>query len=431
MKENSFIAVDFETATHQRMICQIGITVVKNGVIQETITRLVQPPHNVYDYSTIAIHHITPEMTADEPTFDKVWEELSHYFVGVKIIAHNAAFDEDALCKNLEYYNIMPMGISSFECTYMMYGRSLEDLCDAFKMSDDNHHDAGFDSLCCAKFYLNYLNGIKPDYSLVREHNSNREFGKVIKTTFKGHEALHGDVLKKDLTGADPNNPFYDRKVVITGIFEMDRKSIGKQLKSMGADVDTNISKRTNFVLIGQDPGPAKLEKLENLIHNGYNIRKIYEEDFMAILSGDWEDYKSDKKVVKELDFTYEHYTQHHLMFDGLRNIIASKELYFGKGLRGIPELFYQMTGNLGAFGNWTLDGSVNICILSDSTIEKLKSGIKDETITYIQDFYNKNKSIVFDYDFMSESDILNYVLKRCDAYDDDVTRNLYNLYMQ
>ena len=209
----------------------------------------------------------------------------------------------------------------------------------------------------------------------------------------------------------------------------MDRKEIAKHLKSMGADIDSSITKRTNYVLIGADPGPAKIEKLDSLIHNGFNIRKIYEDDLMAILSGDWEDYHSNKEVLKDLDFTYEHYSQHHLTFDGLKNIIASKELFFGKALHGTPELFYQMTGNLGAFGNWTLDRNVNICILSDSTLEKLKQGVKDETIEYIQDFYNKNKSIVFGYEFMSESDILEYVRKRCDAYDDDVTRNLYNTY--
>jgi len=92
MTDKSFIAVDFETATSSRMICQIGITIVRNGIVEETISRLVQPPHNEYDRATIAIHHITPEKTALEKTFDKVWDEIGHYFVGVPIVAHNAAF---------------------------------------------------------------------------------------------------------------------------------------------------------------------------------------------------------------------------------------------------------------------------------------------------------------------------------------------------
>lgn len=39
---------------------------------------------------------------------------------------------------------------------------------------------------------------------------------------------LKGDILRKDLSQADPNNPFYDRKVVITGEFSLERKEIAK-----------------------------------------------------------------------------------------------------------------------------------------------------------------------------------------------------------
>ena len=119
---------------------------------------------------------------------------------------------------------------------------------------------------------------------------------------------LGGDVLKKDLTGADPCNPFYDRKLVITGEFHLDRKELANVLKSMGADIDTGISKKTNFVLIGQEPGPAKLEKLEKLIHDGYPIRKIYQEDLDRILAGDYDSYMVEKSVTKDLDFTMKHY---------------------------------------------------------------------------------------------------------------------------
>ena len=62
-------------------------------------------------------------------------------------------------------------------------------------------------------------------------------------------------------------------------------------------------------------------------------------------------------------------------------------------------------------------------------TDESGRECLIDEQFACAEDFYNKNKSIVFGYEFMSESDILEYVRKRCDAYDDDVTRNLYNTY--
>lgn len=421
MNNANFIAVDFETATNSRMACQVGIVVVKDGLIVDKLSKLIQPPLNKYDSNTINIHHITPDRTKDCDTFDKVWQQISHYFTTNTIVAHNAQFDEDVLYKNLAYYGILPLGVNPFKCTCDIFDRmGLHDLCECFDMDTTGHHDALFDAECCAIFYLKYLNGEKPTYSLKRKKTF----------TEKKAEKLSGDILVKDLSNADPNNPFYDRKVVITGEFDIDRKELGKILKSMGADINTGITKRTNYVLIGDFPGPKKIEKLEKLIHDGYNIRKLYEKDINAILEGDWEGYHATKIVKKDLDFTIEHYNHHNLFFNDERNVISSKELYYGKGFAGNFDLFNQITGNLGAFGDNEIYPETNICVLSDSTIEKLKAGFKDETILYIQDFYNNNRAITFDFFFISEHEILRFCKERCNKYNDSETMELYEKYI-
>lgn len=421
MGNTNFIAIDFETATNSRMACQIGIVVVKNGNIIERISKLIQPPFNEYDSNTIRIHHITPDDTKSSDTFDKVWNQISLYFMNTTIVAHNAQFDEDVLYKNLAYYGILPLGIEPFKCTCDIFGRmGLHDLCECFGMSTSGHHDALFDAECCANFYLKYLNGEEFDVL----HTRKKTFSE------KQAEKLSGDILIKDLSNADPNNPFYDRKVVITGEFNIERKELGKILKSMGADIDTGITKRTNYVLIGEYPGPKKLEKLDKLIHDGYNIRKIYSNDIIDIINGNWEGYHATKEIKKELDFTMDHYNLHNLIFEDERNVIASKELFYGKGFAGNFDLFNQITGNLGAFGDNEIYPETNICVLSDSTIKKLSIGIKDETILYIQDFYNNNKAITFDFQFISEQEILRYCKERCDKYIDEVTMDLYNKYI-
>ena len=40
-----FVAIDFETAT-DLYPCQIGMAIVKDGVIIKTINKLIRPPHN-------------------------------------------------------------------------------------------------------------------------------------------------------------------------------------------------------------------------------------------------------------------------------------------------------------------------------------------------------------------------------------------------
>lgn len=275
MKNANFIAIDFETATPDKMACQIGIVVVKNGKIIEKLSRHIQPPNNTYSENTIKIHHITPEDTEFCDTFDKVWKDISRYFMTETIVAHNADFDSSVLHENLKHYNIPEDGIGKFVCTYNIYGLNLHDLCLEFGINPSNHHDALFDAECCAKFYINHLNGVEPKNYIDK--------GSLVYSGYF-HEQLSGDVLKKDLTEANPNNPFYDKKVVITGIFNIDRKELANKVKSMGADIDTSITKRTDYVLIGVDPGPKKIEKIEKLLLDGYEIKTIYQNELLGIM---------------------------------------------------------------------------------------------------------------------------------------------------
>ena len=424
-KLKTFVAVDLETANNNEDICQIGICVVKDGVKQPSMVWMVQPPGNHYDQGQMNTHHITPDDTKDAPTFEEVWQEVSPYLVGRKLMAHNRHTEERVLNKHFEEYGILLMGIDmNLICTCEMHGgRGLEACCQAYGMTYEGHHNAGFDAECCAQFYLNYHDGVFFDESLIKE--------KKPKKSFKDRESLGGDVLKKDLSEADPRSPFYDRKVVITGDFFIPRKELAAILKrEHGADIDTSISKKTNFVLIGEDPGWKKLPKVDKLIHDGFQIRKLYEEDLRAILAGDWEDYHVEKEAKKDLDFTYAHFTDHRITFENNYNVIARNELYYGKGLKGDRDLFAQITGNLGAAGDYEMCPETNLCVLSDSTLEKLQSGEKDETILYIQDYYNNNRAKTFELSFISEGDILRFAKERIDRIGDESTGYYYKRYM-
>ena len=55
-------------------------------------------------------------------------------------------------------------------------------------------------------------------------------------------------------------------------------------IQKMGADIDTSITKRTNFVVTGSALGPSKMKKIEQLNAGGYNIRVVYVEEFLSIL---------------------------------------------------------------------------------------------------------------------------------------------------
>lgn len=425
-----FTAIDFETATiKNRYPCQIGIVVVREGKIEECISRFIQPPENYYDKRCISVHHINPQITKDEPEFPDVWNDIKQYFENTVIVAHNAQFDIPVLENILSYYNIEYPSIRCYTCTCQIFNRlTLDKACSLYGIELSNHHDGLCDAKACAQLYLNWVNNVEPTSEVPVKSPSNMLFDDE---SMKGHSPLRGDILVKDLSNANPDNPFYDRKVVITGIFKYERKELAQMLKKMGADINTSISKKTNFVLIGEDPGLSKLEKIDQLLHDGFPIRKLYQEDLDAILSGEWDKYRENKEIVKDLDFTIDHYNKHHIKFKNDVNVIASKELFYGKGFAGKFSLFNQMTGNLGAAGDdLSIYPDTNICVLSNQTISKLENGIKDETILYIQDFYNNNKSVKFDFKFTSEQEILDFCKSRCEKCGDKCTMDLYNAYL-
>lgn len=287
----NFIAVDFETATLKRSACQVGIVVVRGGRIVEKVNRLIKPPANRYTPRCMAVHGISPKMTEKAPTFAQLWPEIKGYFDANFVVAHNAKFDIEVLYRNLDMYHIPYPILMGTACTYEMTGLNLEEACRKYDISIGAHHDAESDAEACAALFLKYLRGemnavTSEQYAPAQKVESVEEMVPAENDTSAAfHKQLRGDVLKKNLEGADPGNPFYDKKVVITGLFAIQREELADKLKSMGADIDTSIGVRTDFVLVGDEPGPKKLEKLEKMLEEGHKVRAIFEDELNEILS--------------------------------------------------------------------------------------------------------------------------------------------------
>jgi len=279
----NFVAIDVETAHGKRWsICQIGLAIVENGEITKTISKLVQPPQNEYATVNMNIHGITPEMTMDAPDFSEVWKEIHPLIQDKRLVAHNASFDINCLEQALDFYNLSIPEMEC-DCTFSRTGQSLADICDAYEIDLSNHHDATCDAVACAKVYMNLLQGIEPDFSKIkpRPEKSNNFF------EFEGHEHLCGNVLKPDLEHADSSSPFYAKKVVFTGVLNsIDRNAAADLVKKLGADIDTSITKRTNFVITGSAPGPSKMQKIEQLNAQGCDIRLVFEDEFLKMCNG-------------------------------------------------------------------------------------------------------------------------------------------------
>lgn len=278
MEKLTFTAFDFETMTSERTsACAIGIARVVDNVIVEKYYSLIKPiPDNSENTNTF-VNGISMEMVQDAPTFVELWQKIENYFKGQTIVAHGLAFDLDVLQKQISYYGIDYVPCRGID-TYELTGHNLVDSCQNLNIPFTNHHDALADATACAEMVL-VLNGVK----LPETH----EKPKNPKKAFSGKRVQH-DTLQP-LSEDEVENKgtiFFERRVVLTGDLQhfSSRQQISDILRKLGADINTSISKRTEIVVVGDKPGPSKMEKIAILQSQGVEIKVINEQELLAIL---------------------------------------------------------------------------------------------------------------------------------------------------
>lgn len=302
-----FIAIDFETATSDRdSPCEIGLTLVKDGHIQETKSWLVKPPCYPHFHAfNISIHGIKPQDVKDSPTFDQLWPELLPYFENQFLIAHNAGFDFSVLRRTLDTYNLSYPSLN-YSCSYIfsrkvwagMPAYDLKSLCKAHNI-EFSHHRAGADSRAAAELSLKafecsgvtcledfpdklqtipgslFLGGYKP--SETKRNHSKKDLTKIV-----------GDPSKHN-----PESLFYGRTVVFTGtLTSMARNVAFQKIVDIGGIIANSVTKNTDFLVVGQqdyrvvgdDGMSSKQEKAVKLVSQGASLEVISEDEFLRNL---------------------------------------------------------------------------------------------------------------------------------------------------
>lgn len=78
------------------------------------------------------------------------------------------------------------------------------------------------------------------------------------------------------------NNPFAGKSMIATGsLANYTRDSIKEKLESLGVKIVSGVSKKTDYVLAGNEPGQSKIDKANEL-----GIKIISEEEFERMLGG-------------------------------------------------------------------------------------------------------------------------------------------------
>lgn len=158
----NFIAMDFETANHQRhSACSLALVMVRDSKIVGEYYSLIQPETSFF-WRNIQIHGIKPQDVKTAPKFPEVWESIAQYFNPYSlIIAHNAPFDNGVLAGCLDYYNLEQphyLTLDTVRTSRKFYQNlpnyRLNTVCGYLDIPLLNHHDALEDSRACAEILL-------------------------------------------------------------------------------------------------------------------------------------------------------------------------------------------------------------------------------------------------------------------------------------
>lgn len=75
------------------------------------------------------------------------------------------------------------------------------------------------------------------------------------------------------------------KKVVISGIYKtFARTELAEILKGLGADLNTTVSKKTDFLIAGENTGPSKLKKMKLFVNENLSKKIIEETELINML---------------------------------------------------------------------------------------------------------------------------------------------------
>ncbi|USS86937.1 3'-5' exonuclease [Fructilactobacillus cliffordii] len=158
----NFVAIDFETATHQRAsACSVALTVVRNDQVVDEFYSLINPETS-FNWRNIQVHGIHQRDVQTAPTFPAIWEIIKPFFKPHRlVIAHNNRFDNSVLKKSLERYELpVPhyQTLDTVKTAKKFYpefpNHKLNTVSERLGITLEHHHNALDDSLACANILL-------------------------------------------------------------------------------------------------------------------------------------------------------------------------------------------------------------------------------------------------------------------------------------
>ncbi len=242
-------------------------------------------------------HGITASNVIAAPIFKDIYPKIRKHIEGEVVFSHNLS-DRTMLNEACDLYDLDRIDVNWLNSatvvrrTWTQFkesGYGVEVVSEFLKI-EYTPHNAASDAYATAV--------IIKTASEVKEYSSIEDWKLELSTSAKRDRRFRSydstQKIRGELTSApdlstvkNKENPFYGKKVVISGTYDTwpDRKDLAKIIKGLGADIDGSVGNHTEYLCAGKGVGPKKIEKMEQRIANGENVKIISELEIISILN--------------------------------------------------------------------------------------------------------------------------------------------------
>lgn len=284
---SNYCVIDTETtglSSYYDEIIEIGILKIVDNKIVDRYSQLIKPTYEIDSFVTY-LTGITNEMVEGMPSIMDVKNEVLNFIGNDVIIGHNTSFDIRFLNEGFE------IELDNKYMDTMQFARKLYPELNHHRLSDltsflnlhNNEHRALSDCISTKQLY----DSMK---LLMKEKNLAIEDLWYQRNSRKGIDIKE---IKAENVEIDEDNFFYNRHVVFTGKLDrMLRKEAMQIIVNLGGVLDNNVTKKTNYLILGDNDYNAILRgnksskhlKAEKYKKEGQDIEVIDELTFYDLI---------------------------------------------------------------------------------------------------------------------------------------------------
>lgn len=288
----SYVILDLETtglSSHTDQIIEIGAIKIENGVPKDHWQSLARPDFSLLEGQTLServsrLTGITKEMLINAPAFSELSASLMAFLGRLPIAGHRVGFDIAFLDAALFSLTKTHMENDFFD-TLLLSQRLLPELI---------HHKLGD---LAAYYHIDYTGAHRAHrdceitYECIKAMEQTAESSFPSKEAFYKHwefgsRRLKAEDIVTENTKFDTLHPFYQKRIVITGILSsLSRRSAMQKIADFGGSNQDKVTIFTDFLVKGAGEGTSKEKKALRLIAEGHTIQILSEEEFLRLLS--------------------------------------------------------------------------------------------------------------------------------------------------